>query len=219
MTTHGPPPDHGGHGRGHAGHGDHAGAGQRRDKFNPANVERLLGEERRAWNPPEATLRAAGVAPDQTVVDLGCGPGYYTLPAAELVGPRGTVYGVDVQPEMVAACRERAAAAGARGVEVVRSSETHVPLPDGVADLVLASLVLHEATDRAAFLREARRLLKPGGEVALIEFRQQDGPPGPPRAVRLSEADVAAAAGAAGLRVRERRALNDHQLLFHLAAT
>ncbi|MGH2355088.1 MAG: class I SAM-dependent methyltransferase, partial [Chloroflexota bacterium] len=93
------------------------------------------------------------------------------------------------------------------------------PLPDSIADLFLVSMVLHEATDRAAFLREARRLLKPGGEVALIEFRKQDGPPGPPKEVRLSEADVAAVAGAAGLRVREQRALNDLHLLFHLAAT
>jgi ubiquinone/menaquinone biosynthesis C-methylase UbiE len=129
------------------------------------------------------------------------------------------VYGVDVQPEMVEMCRQRAAEAGARQVEVVRSSETHVPLPAGTADLVFVSVVLHEAEDRAAFLREARRLLKPGGEVALIEFRKQDGPPGPPEERRLSEADVAAVAGAAGLRVREQRGLNDHLLLFHLATT
>jgi ubiquinone/menaquinone biosynthesis C-methylase UbiE len=100
----------------------------------------------------------------------------------------------------------------------VRSSEAHVPLPDGIADLVLASVVLHEAKDRAAFLREARRLLKPGGEVAVIEFRKEAGPPGPPMVRRLSESDVAAAAGAAGLRVRGQRALNEHLVLFHLAA-
>src|SRR5262245_48790740 len=191
MTTRGQPPDHdlqGGH-AGHTGHAAPAGhAGPGRGRFDPANMARLLDAERRAWNPPEATLRAAGVGPDQTVVDLGCGPGYFTLPAAELVGPRGTVYGVDVEPAMVEACRRSAAAAGAQRIEVVHSSETHVPLPDGIADLVFVSVVLHEAEDRVAFLREARRLLKPGGEVALIEFRQQDGPPGPPKAVRLSEA-------------------------------
>ena len=211
MTTQGPPRDHGGH-------GGHGGSGHGRGMFDPANMARLLGENRRAKMPPEETLRAAGVAQDQTVVDLGCGPGYFTLPAAELVGPRGKVYGVDVQPEMLEACRARAADAGVE-VELVRSEETHVPLPDGIADLVLISVVLHEAKDRAAFLGEARRLLKPGGEVAVIEFRKQDGPPGPPKEIRLSEADVAAVAEAAGLRVREQRALDDLHLLFHLAAT
>jgi ubiquinone/menaquinone biosynthesis C-methylase UbiE len=127
------------------------------------------------------------------------------------------VYGVDVQPEMVEICRRRAAEAGTRRVEVLQSSETQVPLPDAIADLVLVSVVLHEAQDRVAFLREASRLLKPEGEIALIEFRKQDGPPGPPKEIRLSEAEVAAVAGAAGLRVREQRALNDPLLLFRLA--
>lgn len=224
MSTQGQPRDHGRHGgaggeRGHGGHGGHGGAGRGRGMFDPANMARLLGEERRAKLPPEATLRAAGLTTGQTVVDLGCGPGYFTLPAAALVGPRGKVYGVDLQPEMVEACRARAAAARARWVEVVRSTETEVPLPDGIADVVLISVVLHETNDRVAFLREARRLLKPGGEIALIEFRKVDGSPGPPKEIRLSEAEVAAVAAAAGLRVREQRALNDLHLLFQLAAT
>ncbi len=161
-----------------------------------------------------------GVARDQTVVDLGCGPGYFTVPAATLVGPRGKVYGVDVHPEMLEACRSRVAAAGAR-VELVHSTETHIPLPDGIADLVLVAVVLHETGDPAALLREARRLLKPGGEVALIEFRQQNEPTGPPterpHPPRLAEAEIVVAAGDAGLRVRAQRALGDHHLLFHLA--
>jgi ubiquinone/menaquinone biosynthesis C-methylase UbiE len=212
MTTPGQHRDHGGH-------GGHAGSGTGRGMFDPANMDRLLGEQRRAKLPPEETLRAAGVATDQTVVDLGCGPGYFTLPAAEIVGPKGKVYGVDVQPEMIEACRTRAAEAGTQQIELVQSDGTRVPLPDGIADMVLISVVLHEAKDRAAFLREARRLLKPSGEVVVIEFKKQDGPPGPPKEIRLSEADVAAVAEAAGLGVREQRALNDLHLMFRLAPT
>jgi ubiquinone/menaquinone biosynthesis C-methylase UbiE len=213
MTTLGQHRDHSGHGE----HGGHGGSG--RGMFDPANMERLLGEQRRGKLPPEETLRAAGVATDQTVVDLGCGPGYFTLPAAEIVGPKGKVYGVDVQPEMIEACRTRAAEVSAQQIELVQSDGTRVPLPDGIADLVLISVVLHEAKDRAAFLREARRLLKPSGEVVVIEFKKQDGPPGPPKEIRLSEADVAAVAEAAGLGVREQRTLNDLHLMFHLAPT
>ena len=117
-------------------HGHHATAsGHRGHKSDAEGIAILLSDERRAKLPPEATLSAAGVASGQTVVDVGCGPGYFTLPAAELVGPRGKVYGVDVQPEMVEACRQRAAEAGVRQVEVLQSSETHVPLADGIADL------------------------------------------------------------------------------------
>ena len=205
----------GGGDAGHTGHGGHGGHG--RGMFDPANIERLLGERRRASLPPEHTLRAAGVAAGQAIVDLGCGPGYFTLPAAEIAGPSGKVYGVDVQPEMLEACRERAAAAGVSGVELVQSDGIHVPLPDAVADLVFVSVVLHETKDRAAFLREARRLLKPAGEVALIEFTKWDGPPGPPRERRLSAEEIAAVAGDAGLRVLEQRTLNDLHVLYHLA--
>src|ERR687885_2285006 len=109
-------------------HGHHATAsGHRGHKSDAEGIAILLTDERRAKLPPEATLRAAGVASGQTVVDVGCGPGYFTLPAAELVGPRGKVYGVDVQPEMVEACRQRAAEAGARQMEVIPSNAMPAP--------------------------------------------------------------------------------------------
>ncbi len=206
----------------HASHDGPASAGghrHRTHRFDPANVARLLGDERRALLPPLETLRAAGLGPGQTVVDLGCGPGYFTIPAAELVGEQGRVYGVDVQPEMVDACRRRAAEAGATRVEVVRSDESRVPLPDAIADRVLLAFVLHEADDQQALLGEVRRLLKPDGEVACIEWRKQEGPPGPPREHRLSEEEAAALADAAGLRVIGRHALNDYHYLLRLAVS
>ena len=68
------------------------------------------------------------------------------------------------QPEMVEACRRRAAEAGVQNVEVIRSDAAHVPLPDATAELVLIAWVLHEVPDRVALLREARRLLDPFGQ-------------------------------------------------------
>jgi SAM-dependent methyltransferase len=206
----------GGHGE-HGGHGGHDGEGwHRTHRFNPANVERLIGEERRALLPPEETLRAAGIGPGQTVVDLGCGPGFFTLPAAALVGDGGRVYGVDVQPEMVEVCRRRAAEAGLRRVEVLQSTETRVPLPDGVADRVFVAFVLHEADDQAAFLGEARRLLRPGGEVAIVEWQPKAGPAGPPREHRVSTDEIVSLASPTGLRLLAERALNDSHYLVRL---
>jgi SAM-dependent methyltransferase len=215
---HGPHNQHGQAGE-HGQHSHHGTAsGHHGHRADAEGIAALLSEQRRASLPPEATLHAAGVREGHTVVDLGCGPGYFTLPAAELVGADGKVYGVDVQPEMVAACRQRAVDAGAQQVEVLHSSATRVPLPDGIADSVLASVVLHEAKDRVGFLREARRLLKPGGEVAVIEFRKDADTSGPPPARRLSAAELAQLAEAAGLRVRTQRALNDHLVMYQLAA-
>lgn len=201
----------------HQNHGDHAEAehhgSSRHGVFRPSLIDQLLSEERHASLPPEQTLRTLGVASGQSVVDLGCGPGYFTLPSAELVGPRGRVYGVDTQPEMVEACRRRAAEAGMHNVEVHLSSTTQVPLPDSIADVVLISAVLHEAEDRTALLREARRLLAPGGAVALIELREEVGPPGSPR---ISAAEIGVVAGAVGLRVRQQQDLDDQNVLFRL---
>jgi 2-polyprenyl-3-methyl-5-hydroxy-6-metoxy-1,4-benzoquinol methylase len=199
---------------GHAGGHGHAGH-HRHGHSDPAGIDRLLSSERHTTLPPEQTLRSAGVARGQTVVDIGCGPGYFTLPAAGMVGPHGTVYAVDTQPEMVEACRRRVAEAGVRNVEVRLSSPAHVPLPDGIAGRVLISLVLHEADNPTALLREARRLLEPGGEVALVELREETGPPGAPR---LSAKEVASAAAAAGLRVRRQQDLDGGHLLYHLCA-
>src|SRR5918995_1330121 len=72
-------------------------------------------------------LRAAGIAAGQVVVDLGAGPGFFTLPAARVVGESGRVYAVDVQPSLLEVCRRRAAEAGVSGIETVHSEESHIP--------------------------------------------------------------------------------------------
>jgi SAM-dependent methyltransferase len=202
--------DSGGH-HGHLGHHGH-----RPHKFDPANLERLLGEERRKLLPPERVLDAAGIASGQTVIDLGCGPGYLTLPAAERAGAGGTVYGVDVQAEPLQVCGRRADEAGLRNVQTVLWEARAVPLPDGTADRILVSLVLHETEDPVAFLREARRLLAPEGSIAIVELAKQTGPPGWPSGPRVSPEDVARFAAAAGLVAGVPSPLNEHYYLIAL---
>src|SRR5205823_6261003 len=168
--------------------------------FDPARVDRLLNEDRQRMLPAKPILRAAGVAAGQVVVDLGAGPGFFTLPAAGLVGAGGHVYAVDVEPLMLDLCRRRAEEAGITGIETVHSSEAQIPLPDATADRVLIAFVLHEADDVAALLREAARLLRPGGEIAVAEWRKAAGTPGPPLDHRIGDDDLARFAAQAGLR-------------------
>ena len=198
----------------HNGHGGHG--GHRTHKFDPARLERLLGDERRRQMPPEDTLRAAGVMPGHTVVDLGCGPGYFTLPAASLVGDSGYIYAVDVQRELLDICRRRVDEAGLTNVETVHSEESRVPLPDACADLVFAAFVLHETDAPAAFLREAARLLKPGGAAVIVEWQKRDEPAGPPSGHRLSVDEVLAHARDAGLQAAEQYDLNERHYLVGL---
>ena len=179
---------------------DHIVEGHRTHHFDPARAERLYSEERHQMMPPEPILRAAGVNAGHVMVDLGAGPGFFTLPAAKLVGPKGRVYAADVAPSMLEICQRRAAEAGMTWIETVHSEESHVPLPDATADRVVIAFVLHEADDPAALLREAARLLRPDGEVAVVEAHKVEGTPGPPMEHRIGEDDVAALAAQVGLR-------------------
>jgi ubiquinone/menaquinone biosynthesis C-methylase UbiE len=167
-------------------------------KFHPGNMARLESEERRRRQPPERLLAAIGVSAGMRVADVGCGPGFYTLPLSHAVGPSGTVHALDLEEAMLARVRERAAAEGLANVVAARSEESRLPLGDGSVDLVLLANVLHEAADRVAFLREARRVLAPGGRLAVVEWRRADTGMGPPLEERLAEEDVRAALRAAG---------------------
>ena len=192
---------------GHQGHQSHdahgspgqRAEGQRTNRFDPKHAVRLYSEERSQMTPAGPILRAAGVDAGQIVVDLGAGPGFFTLPAARLVGSGGRVYAVDVQPGMLEVCQRRAAEAGITWIETVRSEESRVPLPDATADRVVIAFVLHEADDPAALLREAVRLLRPDGEVAVVESPKIEGTPGPPMEHRIGEDELAALAARVGL--------------------
>ena len=118
-------------------------------------------------------LEDAGLRPGMTMVDYGCGPGFVTLHAAEMVGPAGRVYGLDIHEEMVELTRSRAAEAGLGNVTTLLNDGPRAPLPDGVADLVTCILVLHykgSLRERQDVVYDIARLLKPGGRVVVIQW-------------------------------------------------
>jgi ubiquinone/menaquinone biosynthesis C-methylase UbiE len=160
--------------------------------LDPAWIARILGPERRARQDPEAILKAIGVRPGLDVADVGAGPGYFTLPAADLVGPGGRVYGLDVEPKRLAVLAERAGSAGLTNVETLVSEPARLPLPDAAVDLVLLINVLHEIPDRSALLAEGARILRPDGTIAVIEFLPEDSSVGPKPAVRIPPETIVA---------------------------
>lgn len=119
-------------------------------------------------------LKALNLEEGQTVCDLGCGNGFYTLKLAKLVGEEGKVLAVDIQPEMLQLLKRRAKQAEIENIELVLGTLIDPKLPKGKVDLVLLVDVYHEFSHPEHMLRRIRESLSEEGRVALGEFRAED---------------------------------------------
>ena len=140
---------------------------------------------RDAWQKPDAVFDALGVKTGAWVADLGSATGYFAVRLARRVGPAGKVYGVDVEPSLAAYLRDRAAREGLANVEAVLAAPDDPRLPDRSVDFVLVVDTWHHIDARLAYLDRLRRTLRPGGRVAIVDFKKGDIPVGPPPEHRL----------------------------------
>lgn len=168
----------------------------------PAERRHVLNDaDRKRWLSPEVVLAKAGVKSGEMVADIGAGTGFWTRPLADLVGPAGRVYAVDVEPVMLDDLRALIQSEGLTNVDVLASQETAIPLPDAVADLVVVGFVLHEPAAPTAFVREVARLLRLGGRALVIDWNKQATEKGPPVEHRLARDEARRLLEAIGLDV------------------
>ncbi len=150
---------------------------------------------RDAWQKPHQVMEALAPAPDAVVADIGAGTGYFAARLAHAV-PKGRVYGVDTEPDMVKYLAGRAQREGLANLEAVAGKADDPRLPAKV-DLVLLVDVYHHIGGREAYFAKLRASLKAGARLAIIDFRE-DAPNGPPKRERIAPGRVAAELQRAG---------------------
>jgi cyclopropane fatty-acyl-phospholipid synthase-like methyltransferase len=154
--------------------------------------------KRDAWQKPHEVIQALAIKPDAVIADIGSGTGYFAVRLANMV-PKGRVYGVDVEPDMVKYLAERAQREKRDNLVAVAGAPDDPRLPEKV-DLILMVDVFHHIGDRARYFGKLRGSLKPGGRIAIIDFRM-DSPDGPPKSARIAPQRVIAELKGAGYRL------------------
>lgn len=150
---------------------------------------------------PEIALQSMGLRAQQVFVHLGCGAGFYIIPAATIVGSKGKSIGVDILPDMLAQAEHKARQMGISNVQTFHANIENSPgtaIPAKSADLVLVANILHQS-DPAKVLTEAARIVAANGNVAIIEWNTSATPFGPPVHARQSAEEMKAIAKSCGL--------------------
>jgi ubiquinone/menaquinone biosynthesis C-methylase UbiE len=156
-----------------------------------AYIAALEDPARDAHQKPHEVVMALGLKKGEVIADIGSGSGYFTLRLARHVGPKGHVYGVDISPDMIRHLNRRIAGAGLLNVSSILAEPDNPLLPRPVDRFFIVD-VWHHVEDQAGYLSLMKKLLKPRGQIVMIDFHKRDLPVGPPTAMKIAREDLIA---------------------------
>lgn len=159
-------------------------------KFDAKNKHKLDNEQRRKLLPPDQTLINLGLHEGAIMADIGCGIGYFTIPASKIVGESGKIFAMDISPEMLKDVEIKIKDNNISNVETILTEENDLKLEDNKVTFAFISLVLHEANEKENFISEIKRIISPEGKIAVVEWEKINSEFGPPIDHRLDKMDL-----------------------------
>jgi ubiquinone/menaquinone biosynthesis C-methylase UbiE len=159
-------------------------------KFDISMRNKLDNPERRAMLPPEETLRKLGLKAGEVMADIGCGIGYFTIPASQIVGSKGKVFALDIADEMLQEVNETKQLNHLNNIETVKVAEYDLKLETGLITVGLTCNVLHEIEDLDRYIDEIQRILAVKGRLVVIEWEKKISNLGPPIDHRIDKTEL-----------------------------
>lgn len=159
-------------------------------KFDVQNISKLDNPKRREMLPVNKVLSEIGLRENAILADIGCGIGYFSIPAAQLVGSKGIVYALDVKKEMIEEVEKKAKENNLDNIRTVITGEYDLKLEDKSVSYAFICTVLHEIEDRIKFLNETKRILNNSGSIAVVEWIKEESDWGPPVSHRVSSGEI-----------------------------
>ena len=178
-------------------------------------IQHLMAPDRAETSDPFLILSFSGINLHDTVADIGCGPGFFTIPLAKYL-ISGKLYALDVDDEMLDACRQNVNQSHMGNVEILKCSDFEFPLERGSLDGAFLAFVVQQSPDKLRFLRAVRELLQPRGWCTILEWYRIETESGPPLERRIDPPELTAMAEEAGFHDRGWRDLNGEHYMMML---
>jgi len=154
-------------------------------KFNPKNKKKLDNIDRRRSLPPKETLEKLYLKEGDYIADIGCGIGYFTFPALDIVKSKGKVYAIDISQDMLEDVEEKINNKDIDNIQVIKGEISQ--LKDNSVNYIFISNVLHEIDNKDEFFDDLKRVLQSNGRVSIIEWKKIKMDIGPSLEHRLSQ--------------------------------
>ena len=150
----------------------------------------LEDPKRDAYQKPREVLKALALKPGEVIADIGAGSGYFTFRLSHLVGEKGKIYAVDISPDMILHINRRIRELKVNNVISILADPDDPLLPDRSVNRFFFSESWHHIENQTKYLSLMKRMLKPGGEVVMIDFQKKELPVGPPLEMRIAREDL-----------------------------